>query len=162
MSRVNVNTTSIIYILLGLISILFPLVSTVTLGVISGFMCLMIALLLFITSVGVLKISRSGGVLLLVLAIICLIFSLLLMFNPNVLSAFTSFLVYIIGIFMIISGIFYILIDRTFKPLLILGIMTLIFGILYIIIGSYIYNPVHLGLLIGVWLILTGILSLFK
>lgn len=159
---INANMNAIILIILGIISLSFPLVMTMTFGVLSGFIFLMVSLLLFITASNVFKYNRTSGILSLILAIICLIFSLLIIFSPSAVSIFTGFLVYIIGFIMILDGIFYIILAKSFKPLSIMGIITLIFGILYIIIGSYIYNPVNLGIVIGIWLLLTGLLSLLS
>jgi uncharacterized membrane protein HdeD (DUF308 family) len=35
-------------------------------------------------------------------------------------------------------------------------------GILYIIVGLYAFNPLYLALLIGLWLILSGIFLVFS
>ena len=83
------------------------------------------------------------------------------MFNPALISAFISFLVYISGCIMIISGIYYVFLARlSYNPLLVFGISNILFGSLYIIIGSFIYNPINLSLLIGIWLICTGLFSI--
>jgi uncharacterized membrane protein HdeD (DUF308 family) len=39
------------------------------------------------------------------------------------------------------------------------GILGIVLGIIYIILGSLAFNPIYLGFLIGIWLILTGIFS---
>lgn len=62
---------------------------------------------------------------------------------------------------MIFNGISLIIFGLEFRPMIYMGILTLISGILYIIIAFYMLNPLNLGLLIGIWLILTGVLYLF-
>ena len=41
-----------------------------------------------------------------------------------------------------------------------IGIAGVVLGLLYIIIGTYISNPLVLGTLIGLWLIVSGVLKL--
>ena len=40
------------------------------------------------------------------------------------------------------------------------GIFGIVLGGIYIIIGTYIRNPIILGSLIGIWLVVTGVLNL--
>lgn len=157
----NINMNSITLIILGIIALCCPFLVSMTYSVFSGFVLLMIALLLFISAINIFKFHRVGGIVAVVLAIISLIFSFIVMFNPALISAFISFLVYIIGCIMIISGIYYVFLARlSYNPLLVFGISNILFGSLYIIIGSFIYNPINLSLLIGMWLICTGLFSI--
>ena len=41
-----------------------------------------------------------------------------------------------------------------------IGIAGIVLGLLYIILGTYISNPIILGTLIGIWLVVSGILKL--
>ena len=66
-------------------------------------------------------------------------------------------MIYIFGILLIALGIILFFIG----PLGILGIITLIYGILTIIVGYFINDPRILGTLIGLWLLIFGISSLF-
>ncbi|WP_455644970.1 DUF308 domain-containing protein [Methanosphaera sp.] len=161
-SNFNVNLNAVILLLLGLIAISFPLVSTMTIGLITGFMFLMVALVLFITSTGKFIYNKYLGYLSIILAVLCLILSWFLMFDPADVTVLASYVIYILGIIMIISGISHMITAKIFKPVLIMGIIDVIFGILYIIVGTFISNPVHLGYVIGAWLLLSGILSLFS
>jgi uncharacterized membrane protein HdeD (DUF308 family) len=41
------------------------------------------------------------------------------------------------------------------------GGLGIVLGILYIILGSYAWNPIYLAMLIGIWLIISGIFQFF-
>ncbi|RAP43625.1 DUF308 domain-containing protein [uncultured Methanosphaera sp.] len=157
----QLNFSALILILLGILSILFPLVSTMTIGIISGFMFLMVALMLFTIAAGQMVFNKAVGILSILLAIISIIFSWLLLFNPAVISVIASYMIYILGFIMIISGISHLIATWEFKPLRIMGILDVIFGIIYILVGVLVNDPRNMGLVIGIWLILMGILSCF-
>ena len=157
----QLNFSALILILLGLISILFPLVSTMTIGIISGFMFLMVALMLFTIAAGQMVFNKAVGILSIILAVISIIFSWLLLFNPAVISVIASYMIYILGFVMIIAGISHLIATWKFKPLRIMGILDVIFGIIYILVGVIVKNPWNMGVVIGIWLILMGILSCF-
>lgn len=42
------------------------------------------------------------------------------------------------------------------------GILGILMGIIYIILGLYAWNPFYLAILIGIWLIISGIFEIFK
>ena len=42
------------------------------------------------------------------------------------------------------------------------GVLGIVLGIIYIILGAFAFNPVNLGILIGLWLIITGIFKMFE
>lgn len=154
--------TAILMIIVGIIALAFPMVSTATIGLLLGFIFLLVAIGLFIKGGMELPISRILGICSIIVAIICLLFSYELIFNPSVVSAFISIIIYIIGAILIVFGIFALITGNFFKPFSAIGISTIIFGLLTIIIGIFIKDPRTLGALIGVWLIISGILSLFS
>ena len=66
-------------------------------------------------------------------------------------------MVYLFGILLIALGIILFFIG----PIGIVGIITLLYGILTVIVGFFINDPKILGTLIGLWLLILGITSLF-
>ena len=42
------------------------------------------------------------------------------------------------------------------------GVLGILMGIIYIILGLYAWNPFYLAILIGIWLIISGIFEIFK
>ena len=58
---------------------------------------------------------------------------------------------------LIIAGITSLATSKSYKPKLYSGLSSVIFGILYIILGMFVENPIYLGIIVGIWLILTGI-----
>ena len=43
-----------------------------------------------------------------------------------------------------------------------IGIIGIILGVCYIIIGTYVANPIILGALIGIWLVISGVMRLIE
>ncbi|MCD7781960.1 MAG: DUF308 domain-containing protein [Methanosphaera sp.] len=149
-------------ILLGLIAILFPQMSTMTVSVVTGIMFLLIGLLMIISASVMFKFNRNIGILTVILAILSLIISWCLMFNQEFLSTLVSYIIYILGFFMIMYGGFSLVVSRHSKPMLILGLASILFGIIYMIVGNYVSNPVHLGGIIGIYLIFLGVTAGFN
>ena len=89
-----------------------------------------------------------------------LIISLGLIFNPSIFAFLTALTIYLAGIFLIIIGLIIIVGNRDNKYGFWMGILGIVLGVIYIILGTYIKNPLVLGSLIGIWLLVTGILNL--
>ena len=67
---------------------------------------------------------------------------------------------YLAGILLIIVGLVSLINNRTSRYGFYIGIAGVVLGLLYIIIGSFISNPIILGTLIGLWLVISGVLKL--
>lgn len=155
------NPIALILIMLGIIAVAFPLASTMTVGVLTGVVLFFIALFLFLSASQTFAYNKIVSICSIILAIICIILGWAVIFNPMAMAGFASFITYIAGFIMIFNGISLMVLGSEFRHMTYMGILTLIFGILYIIIAFYMLNPLNLGLLIGIWLILTGIFELF-
>ncbi|MCC7551847.1 MAG: DUF308 domain-containing protein [Methanobacterium sp.] len=152
----------ILAIILGLIVLAFPLAGLVAASVLTGFVILMIAIWLLIVGGSQLETSKTAGILNLVLGIIVLIIGIGLIFSPALFAFLTGFLLYLAGIFMIIAGVIALASRNEFKNATWAGVLGIILGILYIILGTFAFDPIYLGILIGIWLVISGILALFE
>ena len=95
-----------------------------------------------------------------VVGVIMLIISLLIIFNPTYFAFLAAIILYIAGIFIMVIGLIALINNRDAKYGFYIGISGIVLGIIYIIIGTYIKDPVILGSLIGIWLIITGVLKI--
>jgi len=161
MSFLSDNLNAIVMLLLGIIAICFPLVSTATLGIFIGIIFLFVAVLLFISGSAELAVSRVLGLFSIVLALLCIVFSYYLIFNPATVSLLISIVIYLIGFFTLVSGILGLIGGRYYEPFSLMGLTTIVFGLLYIIVGAFVRDPVVLGVLIGLWLIISALADLF-
>ncbi len=153
--------TGALAIILGLIVIAFPLLSTVTVSVFAGLLVLLIAIWLIIVGISEFEISKTTSILNVILGIIALILGLGLVVNPELFSFIAAITLYLAGIFLILTGIIS-LFDGMERKSAWSGILGIVLGIIYIILGFYAFNPVNLGILIGLWLIVTGIFKIFE
>ena len=136
------TTISIIAIILGILIIAFPMLGVIAASDILGLSVLLLAIFLLANGVSEVEYNTTRGLINTILGILMLIISLGLIFNPSIFAFLTALTIYLAGIFLIIR---------------ILGI---VLGVIYIILGTYINNPLILGSLIGIWLLVTGILNL--
>ena len=156
------TTISIIAIILGIITIAFPMLGVIAASDILGLSVLLLAIFLLTNGVSEVDYNTTRGLLNIILGIIMLIVSLGLIFNPSIFACLSALTIYLAGIFLIIIGLIVIVGNRDNKYGFWMGILGILLGVIYIIIGTYINNPVVLGSLIGIWLLVTGVLNLLN
>ena len=152
------TTISIIAIILGIITIAFPILGVIAAADILGLSVLLLSI--FTNGVSEVEYNTTRGLLNTILGIVMLIISLGLIFNPSIFAFLTALTIYLAGIFLIIIGLIVIVGNRDNKYGFWMGILGIVLGVIYIIIGTYINNPIILGSLIGIWLVVTGVLNL--
>ena len=154
------TTISIIAIILGILIIAFPMLGVITAADILGLSVLLLAIFLLANGVSEVEYNTTRGLINTILGIIMLIISLGLIFNPSIFAFLTALTIYLAGIFLIIIGLIIIVGNRDNKYGFWMGILGIVLGVIYIILGTYIKNPLVLGSLIGIWLLVTGVLNL--
>ena len=154
------TTISIIAIILGIITIAFPMLGVIAASDILGLSVLLLSIFLLTNGVSEVEYNTTRGLLNTILGIVMLIISLGLIFNPSIFAFLTALTIYLAGIFLIIIGLIVIVGNRDNKYGFWMGILGIVLGVIYIIIGTYINNPIILGSLIGIWLVVTGVLNL--
>ena len=156
------TTISIIAIILGIITIAFPMLGVIAASDILGLSVLLLAIFLLTNGVSEVDYNTTRGLLNIILGIVMLIISIGLIFNPSIFAFLTALTIYLAGIFLIIIGLIIIVGNRDNKYGFWMGILGIVLGVIYIIIGTYINNPIILGSLIGIWLLVTGVLNLLN
>lgn len=154
------TTISIIAIILGILIIAFPMLGVIAASDILGLSVLLLAIFLLANGVSEVEYNTTRGLINTILGIIMLIISLGLIFNPSIFAFLTALTIYLAGIFLIIIGLIIIVGNRDNKYGFWMGILGIVLGVIYIILGTYINNPLILGSLIGIWLLVTGVLNL--
>jgi uncharacterized membrane protein HdeD (DUF308 family) len=152
--------SAIVLIILGLIVMAFPLLGVVPAAVITGFVVLIFGLGLLLSGIYEMEENMGVGLAGLILGIIALVLGIGIIINPALFSFIAGFLVFIVGFFLLLAGIMALLMkdgDGKWS-----GIAAIVIGILYMIVGNFVSNPIYLGILIAIWLLITGILMLFQ
>ncbi|MGZ7159789.1 MAG: DUF308 domain-containing protein [Methanobacterium sp.] len=147
-------------IILGLIVLAFPLLGVIPLAVLTGVAVLFLGIGLLLTGINVMGESAAIGLIELILGILAIILGIGFIFNPVLFSFVAAVFVFIGGIFLIIAGIADIASKAGGSRWT--GIIALILGIIYVIVAVLVANPFYLGILIGAWLLITGIILLFQ
>ena len=151
---------SLLAILLGLLIIAFPIMGVIGVADLIGLSVLLVAIYMLIVGVAIIDYNKTGAILDFVLGLILLLLSICLIFNPELLGFLTEISLYLAGIMLIIVGLVSLINNRTSRYGFYIGIAGIVLGLLYIIIGTYVANPIILGTLIGIWLVISGILKL--
>jgi membrane protein HdeD len=154
------NSLAIILIILGIIVLAFPLLGLVPLSVLTGLGVAFLGIGLILAGFSD-RVESSGlGLLEIVLGIIALVLGLGFILNPGLFSFVAGLIVYMAGLFLIIVGIVALFTKAGGSRWN--GVVAIIIGLIYLIFGYFISNPFYLGVLIGLWLLITGILMFFQ
>ena len=151
---------SLLAILLGLIIIIFPVLGLIGVSSLIGLSVLLMSIYLLVVGVSIIDYNSKGAILDLILGMLLLFLSIGLIFNPALLGFLTEITLYLAGIMLIIVAVASLINNRNSRYGFYVGIVGIILGLLYIIIGTYLSNPIILGSLIGIWLVLNGVLKL--
>ena len=151
---------SLLAILLGLIIIIFPILGLIGVSSLIGLSVLLMSIYLLVVGVTIIDYNSTGAILDLFLGILLLLLSIGLIFNPALLGFLTEITLYIAGIMLIIVALASLINNRSSRYGFYIGIAGIVLGLLYIVIGTYISNPIVLGTLIGIWLVISGVLKL--
>lgn len=151
--------SSILMIVVGIILLLCP-GFFLAVGFVLGAIVLILAAILLIFGISQCLVSPITGVISIIVAILGFIFGWALFFSPVLVVTIFSILVYLIGIIFILVGIANMFTSAFFAPFSLLGIVGILFGIAFIIAGIFIGNPYVIATIIGIWLIISGVLSL--
>lgn len=151
---------SLLAIILGIIIIAFPMIGVIGTSSLIGLSVLLISIYLLVAGVTIIDYNKSGAIIDLILGIILLFLSLGLIFNPNLFAFLAEISLYLAGIVLIIVGVVALVNNRHARFGFYIGISGIILGLLYIIVGTYVADPIILGTLIGLWLVITGVLKI--
>lgn len=149
-----------VYIILGLFVLIFPLLGLIPLSIITGFIVLILGIGLLLGGLTEMGENAGLGILEVVFGVIAFILGLGFIVNPGLFSWLLGFLVWIVGLFLVIAGIIDVFTKAGNNRWN--GVITIIIGLIYIIVGNLISDPRVLGALIGLWLLIVGILMLFQ
>lgn len=150
---------SLLAILLGLIIIIFPMIGVIGISSLIGLSVLLVSIYLLVVGVTIIDYNTSGAILDLFLGIVLLLLSICLIFNPSLIGFLTEISLYLAGIMLIVVGLASLINNRNSRYGFYIGIAGVVLGLLYIIIGTYVANPIVLGTLIGIWLVISGVLK---
>lgn len=150
----------ILAIILGLIVIAFPLISVSTFSVLAGLGIIFLGIWLLIQSYKVWGKNLAAGIADLILAFFAFAFGIVFIGNITALSFITFLALYIVGFFLIITGLTSLFSDSGLKAKGV-GVLGVIFGILFMIMGIYLRSPLFLAIILGAFLIIAGIMEIF-
>ena len=153
---------SLIAIILGIIILVFPLTGVIETSALIGLSIFVISIFLLIMSGNMLNNNKIKAIISLIIGILLLILSIAVIFDVGSFSSLTQVLLYLGAITFIIVGAYLLRNNRDTKIGLYLGITGVILGIIYIIIASFVTSQVIYGILIGLWLIIAGGLTLIR
>jgi uncharacterized membrane protein HdeD (DUF308 family) len=152
--------TALVLIILGLMVLGFPLLGSIPVSIVYGFIILLLGIGLIVAGLFEMEESAALGTLQLVLGVIALVLGVGCIFNPGLFSWVLGFLVWITGLFLVFAGIFGAVVKTGGSRWN--GVAAIVIGVLFMVFGHFMANPVILGILIGLWLIIAGITMLMS
>ncbi len=159
MSETRNVFVGILAILLGLIVIIFPLISAFTINAILGIGIIFLGIWILLQSFK--SESLASGVAGLIIAIFAIVLGIVFIADIKAFEFFTFIALYIVGFFIILAGITALISGKGLQNKAI-GVLGFIIGIVLIVLGSYVGNPLVLSAIIGAFLIIAGIMEAFN
>lgn len=154
--------TGILIIIMGLIFMCFPILSSVVTSVIIGVSLLFLGISTVILGWDMKPVNNPLGILLIIIGIIGIILGILFAFYVDAVAILVSIQFYIIGAIMIVAGIAGILTNEDGKAKL-AGLLVIIMGILSFFVAVFaLAEPIYIAIIIGIVLIMEGILVLLE
>ena len=150
----------ILAILLGLIVIIFPLISVTTFSVLAGIGIIFLGIWLLFQSYKIWGKNLAASIADIILALIAMAFGIVFIGSIEALSFLTFLALYIVGFFLIVTGLTSLFSEPGAKSKGI-GVLGVIFGLLFMIMGIYVGNPLFLAIILGAFLIIAGIMEIF-
>lgn len=151
-------------IIIGIIIIIYPYLGQETLSQISGLILLGLFLLIFFIEFKENSLNanntRNKNILWLLVAILSLLFGVSLMLRMFLYDFISQIWLLIVGILLATSGVIIFYSDNNNKLQTDLKFILIVLGLVYIFMGLGIFNPMYLGIVIGLAMISYGYLSI--
>jgi membrane protein HdeD len=147
----------ILGILLGLIVIVFPLISVFTVNAIAGIGLVFVGIWILLKSLK--NESIAAGIAGLIVAVFAIMMGIVFIGDVKAFEFFSFIALYIVAFFLVLAGIESLISGKGLKGKGI-GALGIVIGIIFAIIGTFAANPLVLAALIGAFLIIAGIIEL--
>ena len=147
----------ILGILLGLIVIVFPLISVFTVNAIAGIGLIFVGIWILLKSLK--NKSIAAAVAGLIVAVFAIMMGIVFIGDIKAFEFFSFIALYIVAFFLVLAGLESLISGKGLKGKGV-GALGIIIGILFAIIGTFAANPFVLAALIGAFLIIAGLIEL--
>jgi len=147
----------IVGILLGIIVIVFPLISVFTVNAIAGIGLVFVGIWILFKSLK--SNSIAAGVAGLIVAVFAIMMGIVFIGDIKAFQFFSFIALYIVGFFLVLAGLESLISGKGIKGKGV-GVLGIIIGIIFAIIGTFAANQLVLAALIGAFLIIAGIIEL--
>ncbi len=148
----------ILGILLGVIVIVFPLISVFTVNAIAGIGIIFIGIWILLKSLK--NDSIAAGVAGLIVAVFAIMMGIVFIGDIKAFEFFSFIALYIVGFFVALAGLESLISGKGLKGKGV-GALGIVIGILLVVLGSFAANPLVLAALIGAFLIIAGLIEIF-
>jgi uncharacterized membrane protein HdeD (DUF308 family) len=150
----------ILAVILGLVVIIFPLIGVSTLSDLAGIGIIFLGIWLLAQSFKAWETSVAAAVADLILAVLAILWGVMFLGNIKAFAFLTFIALYIVGFFIIISGLTAIFSDKSLKGKAI-GVLGVLMGVFFLIFSVYLKNPLVLAATVGAFLIIAGVVEIF-
>lgn len=152
--------TGLILIIIGLIIMIFPILGVIPFSLITGLIVSIIGIGLLLASIILIKENKVMGIMAIILGILTLSLGIGFIVNPSLFSFAVALFLFIVGLLLVGVGIAIII--GYFSGDIRSGTIALVLGTIFLVIAILVSNPTVLGILIGLGILITGFLMLFR
>jgi uncharacterized membrane protein HdeD (DUF308 family) len=157
MSTERDTLIGILALIFGFLVILLSLTKFFTLNAIIGIGIFILGIWLLVISYDARRYTESGSMVYLLISLIAIINGLVLYGNINVFIFTIDIWRYLTGLLILIIGLLTLMGPTTTEK--ITGSTGIILGVIFIILNYYAANLYYMAIIIGIWLIITGIIQ---
>lgn len=149
----------ILAVLLGLIVIVFPLISVFTINVVLGIGIIFWGIWFLLQSLktGDLATEVVG----LILGILAIILGIVFVKDIMLFKFVTFVALFVVAIFLVLGGLTLLIFGEGLK-IKVIGVLGVIFSVPFVIVGWFLSNPLVLAAIIGAFLIIVGFMEIFN
>lgn len=151
---------AIVLIILGIIVLAFPLLGVLPFSILTGLGVLFLGIGLILAGYVDIKTSKALATIEIILGVLAFILGVGFIVYPGLFTFVASLFIYLAGLLLIIVGIAALISKSGGSRWN--GVVALVIGLIYILLGYLIKDPFTLGILIGLWLVISGVLLLFQ
>lgn len=158
---VSKKWAGLISLIPGIIFLISPLGGVKAISMFSGIILALIGFWMILNALKE-RYYRRLSLFWFIFAILLIFVGVLLAFQVILISAFVGFWLYVTGLLFIIAGFIVVFFAWDAHVTRTLGVMGILIGLIYFVVGILAFNPVFLGVIIGIILLIYGLIILFS
>ena len=155
------KTLGILFAILGLIFIVFPIISSQAVSVVAGVCLIAFGIATLVDGISFWRVMASVSAIKVLIGILAIIFGFLFFYDIDVLSFLVGYLFYLLAFVLVFSGLMGLFSQRVVSKAA--SIIIFILGLIAIYLAFFsITHPIYAAVLVGICLVMEGLMIYFE